>query len=164
MSVSVCLCEKENTREREQEVFCVDNPTLKTVPHNQKEKERKEEVRIVISMTQKLDRKEKRFRFRCVIKNMFKACTDTQPTRTHTIHLNTSPILKQGLLATSKKQKPAYKEKKIPFHIPLFLQCAWRLFLLSSSLYPLLLLLALFLFFPFLLYENINRGHSSIDC
>ena len=98
MSVPVCMCEKENTREKEQEVFCVDNPRLETVPHNQKEKKRKEEIRIVISMKQKLDHKEKRFRFRCVIKNMFKACTHTQSTRTHTIHLNTPPILQQGLL------------------------------------------------------------------
>jgi len=61
------MCEKENTRKKEQEKFCVDNPRLETVPHNQKEKKRKEEIRIVISMKQKLDHKEKRFRFRCLI-------------------------------------------------------------------------------------------------
>jgi len=35
------MCEKENTREKEREIFCVDNPRLETVPHNQRKRKEK---------------------------------------------------------------------------------------------------------------------------
>jgi len=38
---------------------------------------------------------------------MFKACTNTQSTRTHTIHLNTPRILKQGLLGQDGESSAA---------------------------------------------------------